>query len=37
MSNHISSDNPLPEGRINMKKHDKIIIKEKWNGREDHT
>ena len=37
MSNHISSDNPLPSGRINMKKHEKIIIKEKCYGRNDKT
>lgn len=37
MSNHTSSDNPLPSGRMNMKKHDKIIIKEKCYGRIDES
>ncbi len=38
MSNHISSsEGPLPAGQMNMKKHDKIIIKEKCYGREDNT
>lgn len=39
MSEHISSDNPHPAGCTgragNMKKHEKIIIKEKYYGKQD--